>query len=110
MGRTELVLDLAGDGMRTRATLATEYRPYRALTLWVPVEMRDRLQTELAGARGRSGSVELVEGLAAYTGFRQAGVSTQEEFRRVPGPEAPLTTRRVTAVTADSSRRTSFWK
>lgn len=81
VGRTELVLDLAGDGTRTRATLDTEYRPYRALTLWVPVEMRDRLQTELAGARGRSGSVEHVEGLAVYTGFRQAGVSTQEEFR-----------------------------
>ena len=64
VGRTELVLDLAGDGTRTRATLATEYRPYRALPLWVPVEMRDRLQTEPAGARGRSGSVELVEGLA----------------------------------------------
>ena len=35
-----------------------------------------------SGARGRSGSVEFVEGLAAYSGFRQAGVSTQEEFRR----------------------------
>ena len=86
VGRTELVLDLAGEGIRTRATLDTEYRPYRALALWVPVEMRDRLQTELAGQRGRSGSVELVEGLAAYSGFRQAGVSTQEEFR-VKGPE-----------------------
>jgi hypothetical protein len=59
----------------------------RALTLWVPVEMRDRLQTELAGTRGRSGSVEFVEGLAAYTGFRQAGVSTQEEFH-APGSGA----------------------
>jgi hypothetical protein len=87
VGRTELVLDVAGDGTRTRATLDTEYRPYRALTLWVPVEMRDRLQTEFAGARGRSGSVERVEGLAAYSGFRQAGVSTQEEFR-APQPGA----------------------
>jgi hypothetical protein len=87
VGRTELVLDVAGDGIRTRATLATEYRPYRALTLWVPVEMRDRLQTELAGARGRSGSVEVVEGLASYRGFRQAGVSMEEELR-LPGPEA----------------------
>ena len=86
VGRTELVLDLAGEGIRTRATLDTEYRPYRALALWVPVEMRDRLQTELAGQRGRSGSVEFVEGLAAYSGFRQAGVSTQEEFR-VKEPE-----------------------
>jgi hypothetical protein len=43
--------------------------------------MRDRLQTEVIGARGRSGSVEVVEGLAAYSAFRQAGVSTQEEFR-----------------------------
>lgn len=88
VGRTELVLDLAGDGTRTRATLATEYRPYRALLLWVPVEMRDRLQTELAGARGRSGSVELVEGLAVYTGFRQAGVSTREEIQG-SRPETP---------------------
>jgi len=81
VGRTELVLELPGDGAMTRALLTTEYRPYRALALWVPVEMRDRLQTELVGERGRSGSVEVVEGLAAYSGFRQAGVSTQEEFR-----------------------------
>jgi len=86
VGRTELVLDLAEDGVKTRATLTTDFRPYRALVLWVPVEMHDRLQTELVGARGRSGSVEVVEGLAAYTGFRQAGVTTQEEFR-VPEAE-----------------------
>ena len=86
VGRTELVLDLAGDRSRSRATLDTEYRPYRALALWVPVEMRDRLQTELVGDRGRSGSVELVEGMAAYRGFRRAGVTTEEEFR-VPAPE-----------------------
>ena len=88
VGRTELVLDLAGDGVKTRATLTTDFRPYRALALWVPVEMHDRLQTELVGARGRSGSVEVVEGLAAYTGFRQAGVSTQEQFR-LPEPQTP---------------------
>jgi hypothetical protein len=81
VGRTELVLEVSSEGVATRATLTTEYRPYRALALWVPVEMRDRLQTELAGARGRSGPVELVEGLAAYSAFRQAGVSTEEEFR-----------------------------
>ena len=39
------------------------------------------------GQRGRPGSVEFVEGLAAFSGFRQAGVSTQEELR-LPGPEA----------------------
>jgi hypothetical protein len=88
VGRTELVLEVPGDGARTRATLTTEFRPYRDLPVWVPVEMRDRLQTELVGARGRSGSVEYVEGLAAYTGFRQAGVSTKEEFR-VPEPDPP---------------------
>jgi hypothetical protein len=88
VGRTELVLDLPGDGVRTRAVLTTEYRPYRPLALWVPVEMRDRLQTELVGARGRSGSVELVEGLAAYSAFRQAGVSTEEDFR-LPGGDSP---------------------
>lgn len=81
VGRTELVLEHAGDGVLTRATIATEYRPQPALAMWVPVEMRDRLQTELVGARGRSGSVELVEGLATYSGFQRAGVSTQEEFR-----------------------------
>ncbi|HYN01685.1 MAG TPA: hypothetical protein VE359_04510, partial [Vicinamibacteria bacterium] len=86
VGRTELVLELPGDGAMTRALLTTEYRPYRPLALWVPAEMRDRLQTELVGARGRSGSVEVVEGLAAYSGFRQAGVTMQEEFR-VPEPE-----------------------
>ena len=81
VGRTELVLDVPGDEVTTRATLNTEYRPYRALALWLPVEMRDRLQTELVGARGRSGTVEVVDGLAAYSAFRQAGVSTREEFR-----------------------------
>ena len=85
VGRTELVLEQTADGVSTRATLDTEYRPYQALALWVPVEMRDRLQTDLVGQRGRSGSVELVEGLAVYSGFRQAGVSTEEEF--VPASE-----------------------
>ncbi len=88
VGRTELVLDLPQEAVRTRATLATEYRPQQALALWVPVEMRDRLQIELGSgsARGRSGSVEFVEGTAAYTGFRKASVTTQEEFR-VPEPD-----------------------
>jgi hypothetical protein len=86
LGRSELVLDIRGDGVTTRATLTTEYRRDQALGLWVPAEMRDRLQTELVGARGRSGSIELVEGLAAYSGFRKAGVTTQEEFR-VPEPD-----------------------
>jgi hypothetical protein len=43
--------------------------------------MRDRLQTESAGARGRAGTVEVIDGLAAYSRFRQAGVTTQEEVR-----------------------------
>ena len=37
--------------------------------------------TVVRGPDSRSGSVEYVEGLAAYSGFRQAGVSTQEQFR-----------------------------
>jgi hypothetical protein len=86
VGRTELVLEQVAGTVRTRATLDTEYRPSRALALWVPVEMRDRLQTDIVGDRGRSGSVELVEGLASYSGFRQAGVTTQEDFR-VPASE-----------------------
>jgi len=85
VGRTELSLEMPGDGTKTHATLTTEFRPYRALALWVPVEMRDRFQTELVGAHGRSGSVEVVEGLAAYSDFRQAGVTTQEEVRPPDG-------------------------
>jgi hypothetical protein len=88
VGRTELVLEQSGEGVRTRVVLTTEYRPYPSLALWVPVEMRDRLQSELAGSRGRSGPVEFVEGLAAYTGFRQAGVSTREQLQETR-PQAP---------------------
>jgi hypothetical protein len=80
VGRTELVLEVSAAGLTTRAMLTTEYRPRPALALWAPVEMRDRVQTELAGARGGSGGVEVVEGVADYSGFRQADVST-EEFR-----------------------------
>jgi hypothetical protein len=87
VGRTELVLDHPGGGVRTLATLHTEYRPYQSLAMWVPVEMRDRVQTELVNVRGRSGSVEFVEGLATYSDFLQAGVTTQEEFR-VPEAES----------------------
>ncbi|HUL78779.1 MAG TPA: hypothetical protein VL691_16060 [Vicinamibacteria bacterium] len=86
VGRTELTLEIPGVGAKTHATLTTEYRPYRALALWVPVEMRDRLQTEVVGAHGGWGMVECVEGLAAYSAFRQAGVSAQEQFR-LPEPE-----------------------
>jgi hypothetical protein len=81
VGRTELLLDVAQEGVATRATLDTEYRPYRALALWVPVEMTDRLQTEVTGTRGHPGIVEVIEGLAAYSAFREAGVSTDESFR-----------------------------
>jgi len=81
VGRTELVLERPGPGAMTRARLTTEYRPYPPLAVWVPAEMRDRFETEIKGTRGRSGSVEVVEGLAAYTGFRQAGVTTREEIR-----------------------------
>ena len=80
VGRTELLLEVPQEGVSTRATLTTEYRPYEALSLWVPTEMRDRLQTEQAGKRGVA-PVEFLEGLAAYSAFRQAGVSTNEEFR-----------------------------
>jgi hypothetical protein len=80
VGRTELLLEVPGEGVATRATLTTEYRPYEALSLWVPVEMRDRLQTEQVARRGFA-AVEYVDGLAAYSAFRQAGVSTQEEVR-----------------------------
>jgi hypothetical protein len=72
--------------VRVPGTALPWYRRDQALGLWVPAEMRDRLQSELVGPRGRSGSVELVEGLAAYSGFRKAGVTMQEEFR-VPEPD-----------------------
>lgn len=86
VGRTELVLDLPEEALRTRATLVTEYRPYQALALWVPVEMRERLQVELGSASKRSGGVEFVEGMAVYSGFRKASVTTEEDFR-VPEPD-----------------------
>lgn len=87
VGRTELLLEVPGQGVMTRATLTTEYRPHEALSLWVPTEMRERLQTEQVGRRGVA-PVEFVEGLAAYSGFRQAGVSTKEEIR-LPEDERP---------------------
>lgn len=86
VGRTELVLDLPEEALRTRATLVTEYRPHQALALWVPVEMRERLQVELGSASKRSGGVEFVEGMAVYSGFRKASVTTEEDFR-VPEPD-----------------------
>jgi len=87
IARTELLLEVPGDGVTTRATLATEYRPNEPLSLWVPTEMGDRLQIEQAGRRGVA-PVEFVEGLAAYSGFRQAGVSTREEIRLPEDEEA----------------------
>jgi hypothetical protein len=84
VGRTELVLRVAADGVEARAKLETEYRPHAALGLWVPVEMRDRWQREPTGRAGPNTS-EVVEGFAAYSAFRQAGVSTKEEFR-LPEP------------------------
>jgi hypothetical protein len=80
VGRTELLLEVRDERTLTRATLTTEYRPYEPLSLWVPTEMSDRLQTELVGRRGIA-ALEYLDGLAAYSGFRQAGVSTEEEFR-----------------------------
>jgi hypothetical protein len=61
--------------------LTTEYRPSQALGLWVPVEMAERLQSDTVGARGRVGPFEYIEGLARYSGFRRAGVTTDETFR-----------------------------
>lgn len=89
IGRSELVLELVGSGATTRVRIVTEYRPFPRLALWMPVEMRDLYQTELTGARGRSGSVELVEGLASYGGFRKAGVTTEEEYRLPEAPSSP---------------------
>ena len=89
IGRTELTLELHADGSLTRVFVATEYRPFQKLALWMPVEMRDRFHTELVGSRGRSGSVELVEGQASYGGFRRAGVTTEEDYRVPEVPTAP---------------------
>ena len=89
IGRTELTLELHADGSLTRVFVATEYRPFPKLALWMPVEMRDRFHTELVGSRGRSGSVELVEGQASYGGFRRAGVTTEEDYRVPEAPTAP---------------------
>jgi hypothetical protein len=84
VGRTELELQVAAGGVEARARLETKYRPHAALGLWVPVEMRERWQREPTGRAGPSAG-EVVEGFAAYSAFRQAGVSTKEEFR-LPEP------------------------
>jgi hypothetical protein len=81
VGRTELVLQVSAHGLTTRATLTTEYRPSAGIVLWVPVEMRDRVQTEPAGPRAGQGADEIVDGFAEYSAFRQAGVTTREQFR-----------------------------
>ena len=90
---TELVLELA----RRRDEDARHPRHgVQALPSAHPVGPRRDARPAPDGARaaprGRSGSVEHVEGLAVYTGFRQAGVSTREEIR-APGPRGSLITR-----------------
>ena len=87
VGRTELVLDLPGrrSGPARRSppsTVPTGARPVGPGRDAGPAPDRARERS----ARGRSGSVEFVEGLAAYSGFRKASVTTQEEFR-VPEPD-----------------------
>jgi hypothetical protein len=81
VARTTLQLDVRGESATTRVQLTTEYRPSQALGLWVPVEMAERLQSDTVGARGRVGPFEYIEGLARYSGFRRAGVTTDETFR-----------------------------
>jgi len=81
VARTTLSLDLKGDGVATRSSLETTYRAMPSLGLWVPVEMKERWETRLEGSRGRSGPVEMVDGIATYSGFRRAEVDTQQEIR-----------------------------
>lgn len=88
IARTELAIEVAGDGVVTASQLETTYRALPSLALWVPVEMDERWESRLTGARGRSGPVEYVEGAASYRAFRRAVVETQEEVK-TPGPPQP---------------------
>ena len=86
IARTELALELARDGVFTASQLATTYRALPSLAMWVPVEMQERWESRLTGARGRSGPVEFVEGVATYRSFRRAVVETQEEVKAPATP------------------------
>jgi hypothetical protein len=79
VARTELTLETAEAGAFTSTSLETDYRALPALALWVPVEMRERWEVRLTGARGKSGGVEFVDGVATYRGFRKAVVETEDE-------------------------------
>jgi hypothetical protein len=81
VARTELSLEVKDGGTLTMSTLDTVYRAMPSLALWVPVGMKERWDVTLTGARGRSGSVEFVDGEATYRGFRRAEVTTEETFR-----------------------------
>lgn len=81
IARTELSLEVKGDGVETASHLSTTYRPLPSLAMWVPVEMQERWESRLTGAGGRSGPVELVDGVATYKAFRRAVVETQEELK-----------------------------
>jgi hypothetical protein len=86
IARTELALEVAGDGVVTTSRLETTYRALPSLALWVPVEMLERWESRLTGVRGRSGPVEFVEGVASYRAFRRAVVETQEEVKAPATP------------------------
>ncbi len=81
VARTELALEVKGDGAVTASQLETTYRALPSLALWVPVEMQERWESHLIGSRGRSGPVELVDGVASYRAFRRAVVETREQVR-----------------------------
>lgn len=81
VARTELAIEVTGDGVVTSSQLETTYRALPSLAMWVPVEMQERLESRLTGSRGRSGPVEFVEGVATYRAFRRAVVETQEEVK-----------------------------
>jgi hypothetical protein len=76
IARTQLSIEVTGDGAVTSSQLETTYRALPSLAMWVPVEMRERLES-----RGRSGPAEYVEGIASYGAFRRAVVQTQEEVK-----------------------------
>ena len=81
IARTELAIEVAGDGVVTASQLETTYRALPSLAMWVPVEMHERWESRLTGARGRSGPVEFVDGVATYRAFRRAVVETQEQVQ-----------------------------
>jgi hypothetical protein len=81
VARTEMTIDATGEGVVSTSSIETTYRPLPALAFWAPVQMQERWETLATGARGRSGAIEHIDGIATYRNFGRVKVTTEEEFK-----------------------------